>query len=294
MEELTQPEESSNQQLKEQILSDLQPFYHGAWAHMNLNRIALFGRNLNEALSPRQYERFRGALTEYSENVEQRLCLLADRFQLIRFDVTFAQALRVHAEELGKIVHQLSVQPALTAQSLARLEGEIPKHVDQLLHALRVLREQIFREFQSDPAEVLSRLVNEWKAQHVPIAFSLAANIVNRPVRVVITESELRMVLNAFLMLPKTDPSQSSLREVLFSAGAAGNYWNLEIRDTGVLVNPAQWRTVFAKRENGTGEKDLSFLSDLVKKYEGDVSVKESDQATGTTFLLRLRVSQSS
>ena len=281
---------SLEHETKERILAELQPLYHGAWAHMNLNRIALFGRNITEATSARQYERFRVALMEYSMRVHPILRNIAQEFQRIQFDPKIVQALRFHADELMKTVQHLSVNPGISDRDLARMEVEIPKHVDQLLHALRVMRDQIFRSFQCKPQEVLLRSIEQWSQREEKTTFSIPSPLIEEGYGVVITVREFEDVLNRFVENTVGRVPEGQPRELIFRGERTEDRWNFEICDTSTLLPLRMWKQVFTPPGNDPVPKGLAAVPAILQKYDADVCVKESSEETGTTFLIRFKV----
>ncbi len=281
---------SLEHETKERILAELRPLYHGAWAHMNLNRIALFGRNITEATSARQYERFRVALVEYSMRVHPILRNIAQGFQRIQFDPEIVQALRFHADELMKTVQHLSVNPGIADRDLARMEVEIPKHVDQLLHALRVMREQIFRSFQCKPHEVLLRSIKQWSQREEKITFSIPSPLIEEGYGVVITVVEFEDVLKRFFENTVGHGPGGQPREFIFRGERTEDRWNFEICDTGTFLPLRMWKQIFTPPGNDPAPQGLPAVPAILQKYDADVCVKESSEETGTTFLIRFKV----
>ncbi len=281
---------SPEQEAKERILAELQPLYHGAWAHMNLNRIALFGRNITEATSGRNYERFRVALTEYSQRVHPILRSLAQQFQRIQFDPEVVEALRFHADELMKTVRRVSDEPGIAVDELARMEVEIPEHVDHLLHTLRLMRGEIFRAFRCKPHEVLRRRIEQWSQEEQRTTFFITSPLIDEEYGVVITEPEFEEVLDRFVENSVGRVAGDHPREVVFSGTRTEDRWNFEIRDTHTLLPLRMWKLIFTPSGNDTPEAGLSSVPALLQRYDADVCVKASSEKTGTLFLIRFQV----
>lgn len=281
---------SPEQEAKERILADLQPLYHGAWAHMNLNRVALFGRNITEATSGRNYERFRVALTEYSRSVHPLLKSLAQQFQCIPFDPMVVEALRFHADELMKTVGRVSDEPGIAGDELARMEVEIPGHVDQLLDALRVMRGEIFRAFRCRPQEVLRRGIEQWSQGEQRTTFFMRPPLIDEAYGVAIEEHEFEELLNRFVKNTVGRVGGDHPREIVFSGARREDRWNFEIRDSHTLLPLRMWKLIFTPSGNDTSQGGLSTVPALLQKYDADVCVKASSEETGTVFLIRFQV----
>lgn len=283
-------EGSAERRAKENILIDLQPLHHGAWAHMNLNRLVLFGRNIAEATSSRQYDRFRSALTEYSLRVHPILRSLAHQFQHRAFEPSVVQALRFHADELMNIVQDLSTEPEMTGEALNRLEQEIPQHVDQLLHALRLMREEAFRWFSCKPGPVFQSRIDHWSERMPGISFLVPAPLMEEEFRVVSTERELEMVLDTVVENGLSRVEGAGPGRFVFMADRMEDRWNLEIRDTRTLVPPGHWREIFTVSGSEGSPGGLSALPPILQKYDADICVRESSEEGGTVFLVRFKL----
>lgn len=281
---------SVEQETKEKILVGLRPFSHGEWAHMNINRIALFGRNLLESTSPRHYDRFRAALTEYLEKIQPSIMRIAQQFQIIHFDPTVVQALKFHADEFAKIVEALSLNPRLSEDNSHRFEVEIPKHVDQLLHAFRVMREQIHREFQCRPNEVLQRLLKDKSALDASLKLVFPRSLSTKNPAVVTAENDFVRIVRLLMETPLTAVVPGSPRELSFLVRTAGDRWALEMRDKSAYLEPDNWAGVFALPTSSEKAAGLAQIPVILAKYEGDICIKESLREGGTTILLRLKL----
>ena len=278
------------QETKEGILVGLQPFFHGEWAHMNINRIALFGRNLHESTSPRQYDRFRAALTEYLEKIQPLIITLAQQFRIIRFDPTIVEALRMHADELGSIAETLSVNPRISDHEAHRFGMEIPEHVDQLLYAFRVMREQTLREFQCRPSEILQAILEERSISDHSLKLVFPKPLSAKSPTVIAKAEAFVQVVTLLLQTPLVEAVGARLRELSFVVSTAGDRWTMEMRDKKAYLEPNQWGRVFALSPDGEKAQGLSQIAPMLAKYGGDICIKESAEDNGTTVLLRLKV----
>lgn len=281
---------SLEQQTKESLLVELQPFSHGEWAHMNINRVALFGRNLEEATTSRQYGRFRAALVEYLEKVHPRLMDITRQFQLLSFDPKTVQALKFHAGELAVIARPLSVSPKVDEEHLHTYETEIPKHVDQLLHAFRVMREYVLSEFRCKPNQLLQGILDRHSKSVTNVKFIVATQLAKVEPVVVASEAEFSQIIETLIQYALGTMHANEEKELWFTGKIAGERWELEMRDSKLYLEPQQWGTMFTQ-PNGESNGLLK-LPDILKKYAGDISVKESTTAGGTTLLIRLKIVQ--
>lgn len=279
----------SEEQTKDQIIVNLQPFSHGAWAHMNINRIALFGRNLKEATSSSHYDRFQGALMEYIEKAHPALGRIAQQFQILQLDPKTAHALKFHGDELARIAQALSVNPRMPAEELQRYEVEIPKHVDQLLHAFRVMREHVFRGFQCTPNKVLRGILERRKSSGAGRKMSFSVRLNEPDKAVVIPEPEFVAVIEALIDHSTNLAKDERGRELSFVTRTSVDRWLLEIHDSSLYVPLHMWRDVFSGK-GLAGRANLAKVPEILAKYDGDICVKDSVEGVGTSFLLRLRM----
>ena len=276
---------------KEKILVGLQPFSHGEWAHMNINRVALFGRNLNESLSPRQYDRFRAALTEYLVNVQPSIARIGQLFQIIHIDPNLVQTLVFHADELGTVAGALSLNSRISEEESRRFEAEIPKHVDQLLHAFRVLREMILREFQCNPGELLQAVLEERSASSKAVKLTYPKPLSVKNPRTIGTNEDFARIIELLIDTPLVGKeSVIDGRELYFLVRSAGDRWMMEMRDGTVTLDSSVWATVFQPASSGQPNMGLSQIPPILAKYGGDICIKETVREGGTTVLLRLKV----
>ena len=276
---------------KEKILMGLQPFSHGEWAHMNINRVALFGRNLNESLSPRQYDRFRAALTEYLVQVQPSITRIAQLFQIIHVDPNLVQTLIFHADELATVAGVLSLNPRVSEGESRRFEAEIPKHVDQLLHAFRVLREMILREFQCNPGELLQAILEERIASSKSVKLTYPKPLSVKYPRTIGTNEDFARIINLLIDTPLIGrESASDIRELYFLVRTVGDRWLMEMRDGTATLDSSVWATVFEPSSSGEANRGLSQIPPILAKYGGDICIKETVREGGTTVLLRLKV----
>ncbi|MBI3577853.1 MAG: hypothetical protein HY089_00415 [Ignavibacteriales bacterium] len=281
---------SLEQQTKESLLVELQPFSHGEWAHMNINRVALFGRNLEEATTSSQYGRFRAALVEYLEKVHPRLMDITRQFQLLSFDPKTVQALKFHASELAVIARPLSLNPKIDETQLHTYETEIPKHVDQLLHAFRVMREYIQSEFRCKPNLLLQGILDRHSKSITNVKFIIATQLAKVEPVVVASEAEFSQIIETLIQHALNTMQANEEKELWFTGKIAGDRWELEMRDSKLYLEPQQWGALFTQPNGETNS--LLKLPDILKKYAGDISVKESTAIGGTTLLIRLKIVQ--
>ena len=276
---------------KEKILVGLQPFAHGEWAHMNINRVALFGRNLNESLSPRQYDRFRAALAEYLVSVQPSIAGIAQLFQIIHVDPDLLQTLVFHTDELGALATSLSLNPRISEEESHRYEAEIPKHVDQMLHAFRMLREMILREFQCNPGELLQAILEERTISSDAVTLTYPKPLSVKNPRTIGTNEDFAQIIELLIDTPLIGrESGSDRRELYFTVRTAGDRWMMEMRDGTVTLDSNIWATVFEPAPIGQQRKNLSLIPPILSKYGGDICIKETMREGGTTVLLRLKV----
>ena len=284
-------QQNVEKETKEKILLGLQPFSHGEWAHMNINRVALFGRNLNESLSPRQYDRFRAALTEYLVKVQPSISRVSQLFQIIHVDPNLVQTMMFHADELGTVAGALSLNARISEEESQRFEAEIPKHVDQLLHAFRVLRETMLREFQCNPGELLQAILEERIASSNAVKLTYPRPLSVKNPRAIGTNEDftrvIELLIDTQLIGRETAPGG---RELYFMVRTAGDRWMMEMRDATVTLDSSVWATVFEPARSGQPEKGLSQIPPILAKYGGDICIKETVREGGTTVLLRLKV----
>lgn len=270
---------------RKQLLINLYPFSHGAWAHTNISRIALFGRNLAEAASPKQHERFRAALTEYIERVRPALEGIIRESQVIQSDSTLVGPLQSHADKLGRIAHTLSVDARLPAEELQRLEEEIPKHAERLLSVLHATRELLFRDFRCRPDGILRSIVKGRQAGYSTAGTTYIMEMADPEQLVVADEEDFRRVVDTLI---KGIQGKAGGRTSLI-ARTAGDRWLLEIHNDKLFVPLPLWREVFMEK-GLSGHEELLVVPEIVGKYDGEVCVKESNEGAGTTILLRLRI----
>jgi signal transduction histidine kinase/ligand-binding sensor domain-containing protein len=276
---------------KEKILVGLQPFSHGEWAHMNINRVALFGRNLNESLSPRQYDRFRAALTEYLVKVQPSIARIAQLFQIIHIDPNLVQTLIFHSDELGAVAGALSLNARVSEEESRRFEAEIPKHVDQLLHAFRVMREMILREFQCNPGELLQAILEERSASSKAAKLTHPKPLSVKNPRTIGTNEDFARIIELLIDTPLMGKEAAPEgRELYFLVRTAGDRWMMEMRDPGVTLDPSVWAMVFEPASGEQPGRGLSQIPPILAKYGGDICIKETVREGGTTVLLRLKV----
>jgi len=281
----------SEERIKDQIIVNLQPFSHGSWAHMNINRVALFGRNLKEATSSTRFERFRAALMEYIEKVHPAVGKIAQKLHIIQFDPTIVQAIRIHADELANIAHRLSLNPQQSEDELHRQQSEIPAHADRLLDAFRVVRERLFSEFQCKPNRVLQNILERRKSSDAGKKISFSVRLTELDQAVVIPETEFAEVIEALIDREGGQSDDDAGRELSFVVGTSGDRWLLEVHDSGLFVPSHQWGDLFVGR-GISGCANLAKVPEILGKFDGDICVQSSVEASGTTFLLRLRMLQ--
>jgi signal transduction histidine kinase/ligand-binding sensor domain-containing protein len=282
---------TAEKEIKEKILMGLQPFSHGEWAHMNVNRVALFGRNLNESLSPRQYDRFRAALTEYLVKVQPSIARMAQLFEIIHVDPNLVQTLTFHADELGTVAGTLSVNARITDEEARRYESEIPKHVDQLLHAFRVLREMILREFQCNPGELLQAILEERTESSPSVKLTYPRPLSAKNPRTIGTNEDFARIIELLIDTPLIGrEAVSEGRELFFVVRTVGDRWMMEMRDSSITLDPSVWATVFEPAPGGQPERGLALIPLILAKYGGDICIKETVREGGTTVLLRMKV----
>jgi hypothetical protein len=281
----------SEEGIKDQIIVNLQPFSHGSWAHMNINRVALFGRNLKEATSSIRFERFRAALREYIEKVHPAVGKIVQQLHIIQFDPTIVQTIRIHADELAKIAHRLSLNRRQSEDELQRQQSEIPAHADRLLDAFRVMRERMLSEFQCKPTKVLQNILERRKSTDAGKKISFSVRITELDQDAVIPEAEFAKVIEALIDREGDQSDDDAGRELSFVVGTSGERWLLEVHDSSLFVPSHQWGDLSVGR-GIPGCAKLAKVSGILGKFDGEICVQSSVEASGTTFLLRLRMLQ--
>lgn len=289
---IEQSGKSLDQQTKEKLLVELQPFSHGAWAHMNINRVALFVRNLKEATAPYQYDRFRAVLVEFLENVYPRLMDIAQQLQPLAFNPQIVQALKFHAQELAAMVRPLSLSPNIKSEEIRQYEETVPEHVDQLFHAFRAMRDYVLSEFRCTPGGLLQEILDRHSKAAVHITFIVAEQLKQEQPVVVASAIEFSHIIETLLQYVVGQPHGNEETKLVFGGRVVNSRWELEMRDTALYLEPHLWGTIFAPAENNAQETELSKLPDILRKYDGDISIKESVKHGGTTFLLRLQIAK--
>ena len=76
-------------------------------------------------------------------------------------------------------------------------------------------------------------------------------------------------------------------RELSLASKASGDQWTLELRDSSVFIDPKNWRTVFTPPGTDGEDSPLSAVPTILRKYDGEICVKESVEGMGRTYLLR-------
>ena len=283
--ESTEARRGTQGETKKQLLVKLYPFSHGAWAHTNVSRIALFGRNLAEATSPKRYDRFRAALEEYLKEVFPALDEIAREHQVARLDSTLPDSLRSHADELARIAAAISQNARLSAEDVQCFEEEIPKHSDRILSVLHEAREDLLRGFRCWPADILATIVEERQTADETRGISYSVEVTNPDQMVVADEEDFRRVIN---WLIDGIRGEGGGRTSLFSL-SAGDRWLLEIQNKKLFIPLHLWQEIFIGK-GLSGHEELVRVPEIVRNYDGDVCVKASSEAAGTTILLRLRI----
>jgi hypothetical protein len=177
----------------------------------------------------------------------------------------------------------------LTAEELQRYEVEIPKQVDQLLRAFRVMREHVFRGFQCTPNKVLRGILERWESTDAGRKISFSVRLNEPDKAVVIPEPEFVAVIEALLDHATGQANEDTEPELAFVARTSVDRWLLEIHDSSIYVPLHMWRDVFSGK-GLAGRANLAKVPEILGKYDGDICVKDSVEGVGTTFLLRLRM----
>ncbi|MGB2868864.1 MAG: two-component regulator propeller domain-containing protein [Bacteroidota bacterium] len=276
---------------REQFLNDLQPFSHGNWAHLSLNRIALFGRNLRHSLTPAQKDRFRDTVKTYLEKTVPALSLLTEGSwsNTVASDVILA--LGVHTKELTKLLTKQDFDSVVTPDRLDSLEHEIPKHVDDVLHAVRMMRDQLFAHFQCDIVESAQSALKEHERELLGNKVHVDTRLPQAGAFASISRGELTSVIGLMIRNALHAMSAQKERKLVISARLRLDRWLIEISDSGSGIPSERWQAVF-EQANGASvahEPQLSDIPPILQKYEGDICVKESSEKFGTTYLLRLK-----
>lgn len=271
----------------EQLLGLLQPFSHGKWAHLNLNRIALFGRNLKHALSQAQRERLQDSIDFYHEKTFAAIVAIIENLKKTSVEPSMIESLSVHAEKLSTFLKTLQSNESPTSAEINRFERIIPLHVDEILHAFRAIRQELFVDLRCRPSEIIAKMASERQDLLEQKRIRVLNNIALDQPSVVISAAAFSKVFRAVFdfFIQQTVPNKSRL--ISLNARTYLDRWFLEISDSEILLPPERWFTLFDVQAK---DSQLAETADILQKHEGDVSVKESVPDKGTTILIRLKL----
>jgi hypothetical protein len=269
----------------DKIMLALRAFSHGAWAQMNLSRLALFGRNLTEATSGAANERLRKAAGEYGESVYPLIGNIADQLQSVAIDPKVVQNVRFHSDELANMATLLSGTSEPSSEQLQKCEVGIPQHVDRLLDAFRVIRKGMMAEFPCDAESVLKRVVERRQAGNRRGKVVLPRDFSDQHRVVVIGEAEFLRVVEVLIDWAFAQGDG----ELSLDVKTSQERWMLEMRHDGLFLPPDRWHEVFTD-DTGLASDNLSAVPEILSKYDGDICVKASSEDSGTTLLVRLRL----
>ncbi len=269
----------------DKVLLALRAFSHGAWAQMNLSRLALFGRNLREARSGAANERLRKAAGEYGESVYPLIGNIADQLPSVAIDPKVVQNVRFHSDELANMVRVLSGTSEPSSEQLQKCELGIPEHVDRLLDAFRVIRERMMTEFPCEAEGVLKRVVERRQAENQGCKVSFPRELSDYHHVVVIGEAEFLRVVDVLIDWAFAQADG----ELSFDVKTSQDRWMLEMRHDGLFLPPDRWHKMFT-HDTGLASDTLSAIPEILSKYDGDICVKASSEDSGTTLLVRLRL----
>ncbi|MBI3005401.1 MAG: hypothetical protein HYY49_08290 [Ignavibacteriales bacterium] len=273
--------------VQEQILRLLQPFSHGKWAHLNLNSIALFGRNLKHALSHTQRVRLRDTIAHYLERTLPAIQAIVQKTRHNSIEPDIVESLRVHAEKLAFVLKSSSFHETTNLDEIARFEQVIPLHVDEILHAFRAIRKELVADYRCNPtvviAEMLKNLQSSFEQNHIRVL----NNAVAQQSLVVISSKDFSRAFQTILDFFVRRPTSGKARMISVNGRTYLDRWLLEVSDSGILLKPDLWKTFFDPQTKGSTLVDAA---EVLQKYEGDVSIKESVPDKGTTILMRLKL----
>jgi len=165
-------------------------------------------------------------------------------------------------------------------------ELEIPEHVDRLSDAFRAIRERMMTKFQCQSNRVLQRILERRRAENPRVVFS--RHLSDDDHSVVIAEAEFSKVVEALL---DWGAGQGE-GELSFEVRTSQDWWMLEMRHNGLFIPSDRWRGAFTA-DAVPGGVTLSAVPEILAKYDGDICIKASDEDSGTTLLVRLRILRS-
>jgi hypothetical protein len=263
----------------DKIMVHLKAFSHGGWAQMNLSRLALFGRNLREIRNSPAKERLRTAAVEYQERVHPLITKIADQLESARIQPNTLRGVRNHSLGLAKVAASLRSEPDPTSEQVLEREVAIQEHADGLLDAFRSIREYMLQEFPCEVNDRLRKVLERWQRGHQAIRMVLPQGLSDQRLLVAMAEPEFDRVLESLLDWAVAQGEG----EISFRVRTNEDRWLLEMRHDGLIIPLDRWHNVFAS-------VPVSAVPEMLTKYGGDVCVKASEEGSGTTLLVRLRL----
>ena len=261
------------------IMVDLKAFSHGSWAQMNLSRLALFGRNLGEIRTASAKERLRAAAVEYQESVHPLIGKIADQLDSARIQPKIVQNVRTHSLGLAEVAALLSREPDPTSEQVRERELAIQKHADGLLDAFGSIRERMLLEFPCEVNNRLKQVLERWRTGHQAVKIVIPQSLLEQRLSAAMTEPEFDRMLESLLDWGAAQGEG----EISFQARTNENRWQLEMRHDGLVIPLDRWHNVFTSAA-------LAAVPEMLSKYGGDACVKASEEGSGTTLLVRLRL----
>ncbi|MFH0991273.1 MAG: hypothetical protein V1799_14795 [bacterium] len=275
--------------LKEQLLSEIQPFAHGAWAHITLNRLALFSRNLPESLSENQFERFRSAIQEYLQKVDELLGNITSTMTALGSDDEVVCALGGQAMALSAKL-RLILEGRLNSEEVVSTEHELTQLIEHLLLGLHQLKDRVYSFFSCNPIVVIQRCIERHAGTAREKNEKASLLETGTSPTVAIAEHELERTIDLLLRYPVGHPIEGRTRSLLFIAQQSIDRFIVEVRDTGTTLHPEEWYGIFGESEHPGSSQELSAIPSILGKYEGDICFKESSHIKGMSVLLQLRI----
>ncbi len=278
--------------LYDKLLLEVQPFAHGGWGHLNINRLAFSSRNLRHALSSSQRPQLYETVITYMERTYPALTTLAEDGRPEVFQQHIADNLTRQADELARLAKTLTPDASIPPERLASLEIDIPKHADAVLTSLRTMRWRVFEGFVCDATEVIGQYLAEWQDRFTKEGIRTNVDLPPGNQKVVFPPDNLTFVLRKIFEYSLNSMDRGSSPLISVRGKPQVERWLIEVKTSGIYIPVEQWPGFFDSENQPKNIVQYGFTEILttLKKYEGDICIKESIKGSGTTFLIRLLI----
>ena len=279
----------SREAAREELLQALLSFTHGQWALRNINSLLLLCKNVDDR------HRDQRLMEQLTERKKTFLELTLPSIQRV---VTLGEAVTLNPPLLQEITHQreriiqlLDAVADPSSRERLRVTTELASSLDELKRGLTALALEVFESYSCDPVTVAKGVTDSLLPLFQESGVQLKrTRAFDGAVPTLIVAFELADILDNCLRNALRAVKSSRVRTVHMTIARIAPKVQITVTDTGSGIDKADWERIFEQgiSLHGGSGYGLYRAREVLQKYGGRISVKESTPGKGTTMTIEL------